>query len=295
MGSSLPPAPPSAAAGAPGEPAGSGTGAVGAAASVSVTRVSTTGGAAAPAPDLVAVEAALELRLAGKAFTVLMRTPGHDEELVRGFLFSEGVAPGRDDIVRVAEPAGLPAHERGHVLDVDLVPGLEGLARERGTYSSSACGTCGRRSLDSLHLAQGRLDDPLRVPRALLAQLPERLRSAQPGFGATGGSHACGLFSAQGDLLVLREDVGRHNAVDKVLGWALAQGRVPLAGCVMVLSGRIAFELVEKAVLAGVPVLAAVGAPTSLAVEVALQHGLTLAGFVRPGGLNLYAGAQRVV
>lgn len=261
---------------------------------VQVTRVTAAAGRAAPVADVVAVEAALEVRLAGTAFTVLMRTPGHDEELVRGFLFSEGVAPGRDDIVRVAEPSGLAAAERGHVLDVDLVPGLEALARERGSYSSSACGTCGRKSLASLHLAQGQLDDPLRVPQALLSQLPERLRAAQPAFGASGGAHACGLFSATGELLVLREDVGRHNAVDKVVGWALAQGRVPLSGCVMVLSGRIAFELVEKAVLAGVPVLAAVGAPTSLAVEVAQAHGLTLVGFVRPGSVNVYAGAQRV-
>jgi FdhD protein len=224
-----------------------------------------------------------------------MRTPGHDEDLVRGFLFSEGLVAGPGDIVRISEPAGLAAHEQGHVLDVDLVPGLEALGHERGTYASSACGTCGRRSLASLHVARGRIEDPVRVPRALLSALPERLRAAQAGFSQSGGSHACGLFSATGELLVLREDVGRHNAVDKVVGWALAQGRVPLAGCILMLSGRIAFELVEKAVLAGVPVLAAVGAPTSLALQVAEAHGLTLAGFVRPSSVNVYAGGERVL
>jgi FdhD protein len=252
---------------------------------VTVRRVSERG--AMEASDVVALEAPLELRIAGRPFTVLMRTPGDDEELVRGFLLTEGIATGPEDIVRLVRVDE-------NVLEVELVPALAGALEGRGLYSSSACGACGRRSLESLRVASGTLDEPFRVRASVLGALPERLRAAQPTFGQSGGVHGCALFDAEGRLEALREDVGRHNAVDKVIGWALGSGKIPLRSRVMLLSGRIAFELVEKAVVAGVPVLAAVGAPTSLALEVAREHGLTVVGFVRPGSLNVYVGAERV-
>jgi FdhD protein len=255
-----------------------------------VVRLAEEGGAGAARADAVAVEAPLEVRLAGKPFTVLMRTPGDDEDLVRGFLFTEGVTARVDDLVRMR----LVRTPAGDVAEVELVPGLAAEVNERAFYASSSCGACGRRDLESLHVARGRIDDPLVVSRAVLGRLPEALRAAQPTFEQSGGVHASGLFDAAGRLEALREDVGRHNAVDKLVGWALAEGRVPLAGRVLLLSGRTSFELVEKAVLAGVPLVAAVGAPSSMAVEVAEQHGVTLVGFLRPDSLNVYSHARRV-
>lgn len=247
--------------------------------------------------DDIAVEAPLELRFGGRAATVLLRTPGDDEELVHGFLLSEGILRDARDVVRVeraaADPAD-PAGSHGDALDVTLVPALADVDLDRPMYSSSACGACGKRSLASLHVEAAPLPDGPRVPRAVLAALPARLRDAQAAFARTGGLHACGLFTAVGDLVVAREDVGRHNAVDKVVGHALLHDLVPLHGHVLVVSGRISFELAMKAVVAGAPLLVAVGAPSSRAVEVATEHGLTLVGFTRPTGLNVYTRPDRV-
>lgn len=252
------------------------------------------GGPDREGPDDVAVEAPLELRFAGTAATVLLRTPGDDDDLVHGFLLGEGIVRSAADLVHVARPAGLPPGEAGNVVDVTLVPALADAHLDRGLYSSSACGACGKRSLASLEVHAAPLAPGPRVPRAVLASLPDRLRAAQPAFARTGGLHACGLFAADGALVALREDVGRHNAVDKVVGWALRAGRVPLAGHVLVVSGRISYELAQKAVVAGAPVLVAVGAPSSLAIDVARAHGLTLVGFTRATSFNVYAGPERV-
>lgn len=247
--------------------------------------------------DDIAVEAPLELRFGGRAATVLLRTPGDDEELVHGFLLSEGILRDARDVVRIerapADPSN-PASPPGDALDVTLVPALADVDLDRPMYSSSACGACGKRSLASLHVEAPPLPDGPRVSRAALAALPGRLRAAQAAFARTGGLHACGLFTAAGDLVVAREDVGRHNAVDKVVGHALLHDRVPLHGHVLVVSGRISFELAMKAVVSGAPLLVAVGAPSSRAIEVAAAHGLTLVGFTRPTALNVYTRADRV-
>jgi FdhD protein len=244
--------------------------------------------------DDVAVEAPLELRFAGTAATVLLRTPGDDDDLVLGFLHGEGIVRSASDLVMVTRPTGLPPAEVGNVVDVTLVPALADATLDRGLYSSSSCGACGKRSVASLEVHAAPLAPGPRVPRAVLASLPERLRAAQPVFARTGGLHACGLFTADGTLVALREDVGRHNALDKVVGWSLREGRVPLSGLVLVVSGRVSYELAQKAVVAGAPVLVAVGAPSSLAIEVARAHGLTLVGFTRPASFNVYTGAERV-
>lgn len=244
--------------------------------------------------DDVAVEAPLELRFGGVAATVLLRTPGEDEELVHGFLLAEGLLRGASDIVRIARPEGLRPEEVGHVVDVTLVPALADVELDRQLYSSSSCGACGKRSLASLELRAPALPAGPRVPRAVLAGLPAQLRAAQATFRRTGGVHACGLFTADGTRVALREDVGRHNAVDKVVGWALLNGRLPLADHVLVVSGRVSFELAQKAVVAGAPILVAVGAPSTQAIDVATRYGLTLVGFVRPDAMNVYTGAERV-
>jgi FdhD protein len=254
------------------------------------------GVAAAPAGhDDVAIEAPLEVRFAGRAATVLMRTPGHDDELVRGFLLSEGIIESAEDIVRIVRPPDLPTGEAGNVVDVELFPSPSRKDLDRPLFSSSSCGVCGKRSIASLEIPAKPSVSPLRVPRQLLGSLPARMRTAQTTFDRTGGVHACGLFTADGSLLALREDVGRHNAVDKVVGWALAQGRLPLADSVLVVSGRISYELAQKAIVAGVPILVAVGAPSSLALEIGGRYGLTLVGFVRSESMNVYTHPERVV
>ena len=261
---------------------------------VPVVHAPSTGALVAPEGDQVAVEAPLEIRFAGKAATVLMRTPGDDEDLVRGFLLSEGSITGPDDIVRIVRPAGLPVGEAGNVVDLELFPALTARALDRPLYSSSSCGVCGKRSIASLEIPAPPLPPGFHVRRSVLASLPTRMRAAQPIFDRTGGLHACALFDADGALLCLREDVGRHNAVDKVVGWALEARRVPLAAGVLLVSGRISFELAQKAVIAGAPVLAAVGAPSSLAIEIGQRYGLTLVGFVRSSAMNVYTHAERV-
>jgi FdhD protein len=235
--------------------------------------------------DEVAVEEPLEIRVDGVPLTVTMRTPGHDEELALGFLYGEGLIDGP----RAAGPTEDFANNTIEVAGP--------LARDPGArrfYTTSSCGVCGKGSLEEVAVhAPSLADDPLRIPRDLLADLPERLH--QPGFARTGGLHATGLFDAQGTLLALREDVGRHNAMDKVVGWALGEGRLPLHGLVLCVSGRLSFELVQKAAVAGAPVLVGVGAPTSLAVDLAGDRGLTLCGFARGGRVNVYTHGFRVL
>jgi FdhD protein len=240
-------------------------------------------------PDEVAVEEPLEIRVDGAALAVTMRTPGHDEELALGFLFGEGLIdpdPGR--------AAGLSADLAANT--VEVAGPLTRDPGRRSFYTTSSCGVCGKGALDEVAVAAAR-QDPSAGPvldRALLAQLPAALAAAQPGFAATGGLHATGLFDAAGGLLLAREDVGRHNAMDKVVGRALLDGGLPLAGRVLCVSGRLSFELVQKAAVAGAPVLVGVGAPTSLAVSLARDRGVTLCGFARGGRVNVYAGQERV-
>ncbi|GAB3470313.1 formate dehydrogenase accessory sulfurtransferase FdhD [Actinophytocola sediminis] len=251
-------------------------------------------------PDSLAVEEPLELRVGGRALAVTMRTPGHDVELAHGFLLTEGVLGSAADVrtARFCGPRDQDTPNTYNVLDVSLSPGVPAPATgvERNFYTTSSCGVCGKASLDAVRLATRHSPsaDPLRVAAAVLGTLPDVLRGHQRVFDRTGGLHAAGLFTADGEALVVREDVGRHNAVDKVLGWALLAGRIPATGCVLVVSGRASFELVQKAVMAGVPMLAAVSAPSSLAVELADETGLTLVGFVRGGSMNIYTHTDRV-
>lgn len=234
--------------------------------------------------DDVAVEEPLEIRVNGEAVAVTMRTPGHDEELALGFLLSEGIAPGRASV-----PPDLPAN----TIEVD-VPGYDASALKRNFYTSSSCGVCGKGALEAVAVEAQRIAGDFTMPAALLAELPERLRAAQPTFAATGGLHATGLFAADGELLAVREDVGRHNAMDKVVGWAHGEGLLPLADKTLCVSGRLSFELVQKAAVAGCPILVAVGAPSTLAVELARDRGVTLCGFVRGGRMNVYSEPGRV-
>jgi FdhD protein len=236
-------------------------------------------------PDAVAVEEPLEIRIGGRPVAVTMRTPGHDEELALGFCLSEGIPATR---------AALPADLAANTIEVDA-PGFDPARVERHFYTSSSCGVCGKGALEAVAVEAPLVESELRVPFELLASLPERLRRAQPAFAATGGLHATGLFSPDGELLCLREDVGRHNAMDKVVGWAFLEGRLPLAGTILCVSGRLSFELVQKAAIAGCPVLVAVGAPSSLAVELGRDRGLTLCGFTRHGRLNVYTEPWRVL
>lgn len=244
--------------------------------------------------DAIAVEAPLEVRLGGKPLTVLMRTPGHDEELVAGFLFSEGVISDVDEILAIERPTDLSAAERGNVVSVSLLTSRRTPAGDRLFFSNSSCGICGKQSLASIEVRGEPVRSELTVSRRVLAELPERLKAAQPVFARTGGVHASALFSPAGELVALREDVGRHNALDKLVGWALAEGRVPLSEYLLLVSGRLSYELVQKAIAAGIPLVAAVGAPSSLAVELAERFGITLVGFLRATGMNVYAHAARV-
>jgi FdhD protein len=234
--------------------------------------------------DRLAVEEPLEIRIDGRPSAVTMRTPGHDEELALGFCLSEGIA---------ARTARLPDDLAANTVEVDA-DGFERGSLERLFYTSSSCGVCGKGALEAVAVEAPRVAGDLRVSTALLASLPDRLRAGQATFEATGGLHATGLFAADGELLCLREDVGRHNAMDKVIGWAYSAGRLPLADGVLCLSGRLSFELVQKAAVAGCPIVVAVGAPSSLAVELAQDRGITLCGFVRDGRLNVYTEPWRL-
>jgi FdhD protein len=235
--------------------------------------------------DEVAVEEPLEIRVEGAALAVTMRTPGNDDELALGFLVGEGLL-GLDE----PRAAGPPADLAGNIVEV-AGPLLREPAQRR-FYATSSCGVCGKGALEEVAVLSDPLPDGPVVERALLAALPDRLR--QPGFARTGGLHATGLFTAAGELLCVREDVGRHNAMDKVVGRALLDGGLPLHDRLLCVSGRLSFELVQKAVVAGAPILVGVGAPTSLAVEVARDRGLTLVGFARETSANVYTHPQRV-
>lgn len=252
-------------------------------------------------PDTLAAEEPLEIRIDSRPITVTMRTPGHDVELTHGFLLTEGVINSRDDLgsARYCDSPGPDGRNTYNVLDVRLAAGVAppDSSVERNFYTTSSCGVCGKAALDAVRLQtrHSPATDPVRIPVATLVALPERLRDAQRVFDATGGLHAAGLFDAEGTLLACREDVGRHNAVDKVLGWALMERGVPLPGCVLMVSGRASFELVQKAAMAGVPLLAAVSAPSSLAAELAAEQGMTLVGFLRGHSMNVYTTPERIV
>jgi FdhD protein len=233
--------------------------------------------------DEVAVELPLEVRLNGEAVAVTMRTPGHDFELAAGFLYGEG-------IVDAAPEMTLPEDLAANIVD-GLAPGAV-VPGTRRFYTTSSCGICGKGALEEVEAIAGTVSGGPTLPRSLLAELPDRLR--QPTFERTGGLHATGLFDADGSPVVVREDVGRHNAMDKVVGWALLDGRLPLSEGVLCVSGRLAFELVQKTARAGAPILVGVGAPTSLAVELAEDRGITLAGFARGGRVNVYTHPERV-
>jgi FdhD protein len=240
--------------------------------------------------DFVAVEEPLQIRLNGADLAITMRTPGHDDELAVGFLHSEGIIAGRDAI----EGIELGDNSVSIALTAEASPDLS--AQTRHFYLTSSCGVCGKASVDAL-VAAGCPVLPAAtsvVSREVLQRLPDTLRSTQAVFDRTGGLHAAGLFNAQGELQLVREDVGRHNAVDKLIGRRVLDGRIPLHDSILQLSGRVSFELVQKALLAGIPTVAAVGAPSSLAVETALRFGMTLAGFVRDGRFNIYAGENRI-
>lgn len=242
-------------------------------------------------PDTLAAEEPLEIRIHGEPLTVTMRTPGDDIDLAAGFLFTEGVIATAADVAEI--------HECGDsVADVRLRPGVQ-VARDRlrrNFLTTSACGVCGKESIQTVR-TRASFDvtgDHARVDAATLALLPDRLREAQRVFARTGGLHAAALFAVDGTLVALREDVGRHNAVDKVIGWALREGRLPLRGSVLLVSGRASFELAQKALMAGIPVLAAVSAPSSLAVQLAGEAGMTLVGFLRDHSMNAYTGTHRL-
>jgi len=236
-------------------------------------------------PDEIAVEEPLEIRVGGHPIAVTMRTPGHDEELALGFLRSEGIA---------AVSAHPTADFAANVIDVEVDGDIDLDRLSRNFYTSSSCGVCGKGALEAVAVEAARVESELVLSGELVAVLPDKLREAQPAFAATGGLHATGLFSSEGDLLVVREDVGRHNAMDKVVGWAFGEGLLPLSDKVLCVSGRLSFELVQKAAVAGCPIVAAVGAPSTLAVDLARDRGVTLCGFVRGGRVNVYSEPQRI-
>lgn len=258
------------------------------------------GDTASARPDTLAGEEPLEIRLGGEPLTVTMRTPGHDFDLVAGFLVAEGVIGTAEELIGLrycAGTDGVTGENTYNVVDAALAPGvLAPASLHRNLLTTSACGICGRDTIDAVRTRSRWpvADDPVRLAPRVLYGLPDVLRTAQRTFESTGGLHAAGLFTAGGALLCAREDVGRHNAVDKVVGWALREGRLPLTGRVLLVSGRASFELTQKAAMAGIPVLAAVSAPSSLAVDLARELGVTLVGFLRERTANVYAGAERI-
>jgi FdhD protein len=262
----------------------------------------TVGGSSVAQEDLLAVEEPLEIRVGGRSLVVTMRTPGHDFDLAAGFLVSEGVITRGEHFSAARYCAGVndDGQNTYNILDVTLASGVAppDPSLERSFYTTSSCGLCGKASIDAVRTQSpyDARDDALRIDAGLLATFPARLRSGQAVFDKTGGLHAAALFDGvSGEMLVLREDVGRHNAVDKVVGWALKDDRLPLRGTVLMVSGRASFELTQKAMMAGIPALAAISAPSSLAAELATGLGMTLVGFLRGSSMVIYAGDERVV
>ncbi|MFF7550287.1 formate dehydrogenase accessory sulfurtransferase FdhD [Streptomyces canus] len=258
-------------------------------------------GAISSRPDTLVTEEPLEIRLNGKPLAITMRTPGDDFALAAGFLVSEGVLTQHNDLHNIVYCAGATKDGSNtyNVVDVTTTPGLPipDITLERNVYTTSSCGLCGKASLDAVRTTtRWPINDtpPLRIDPDLLASLPDRLRAAQQVFDRTGGLHAAALFTEDGELLDIREDVGRHNAVDKLIGRALQNANLPLTRVILLVSGRASFELAQKAVMAGIPVLAAVSAPSSLAVDLAAETGLTLVGFLRGPSMNVYAGEHRL-
>ena len=258
-------------------------------------------GAVSARPDTLVAEEPLEIRLNGKPLAITMRTPGDDFALAAGFLVSEGVLAEQGDLQNIVYCAGVTVDGSNtyNVVDVRTTPGVRipDITLERNVYTTSSCGLCGKASLDAVRTtARWPIADtpPVSVTPELLADLPDRLRASQRVFDRTGGLHAAALFTEDGELVDVREDVGRHNAVDKLVGRALQHGNLPLSRSVLLVSGRASFELAQKAVMAGIPVLAAVSAPSSLAVDLAAETGLTLVGFLRGSSMNVYAGGERV-
>lgn len=252
-------------------------------------------------PDTLVAEEPLEIRLNGKPLAITMRTPGDDFALAAGFLVSEGVLGATEELQSIVYCAGATQDGSNtyNVVDVRTAPGvvIPDITLERNVYTTSSCGLCGKASLDAVRTTtRFAIDDtpPVRIEPSLLASLPDRLREAQRVFDRTGGLHAAALFSEAGELLDIREDVGRHNAVDKLVGRALQSGGLPLSRAILLVSGRASFELAQKAVMAGIPVLAAVSAPSSLAVDLAAETGLTLVGFLRGPNMNVYTGEHRI-
>jgi FdhD protein len=235
--------------------------------------------------DVVAVEEPLEIRIGGEPVAVTMRTPGHDEELALGFCLTEGIQP---------ESARIPDDLAANTVEVSA-PGFDLARLRRNFYTSSSCGVCGKGAIEAVRVEAARIESEQRVPAEVVSRLPERLLGSQRAFALTGGLHATGLFSAEGDLLCVREDVGRHNAMDKVVGWAFREGLLPLDRHLLCVSGRLSFELVQKAAVAGCPVLVGVGAASSLAIELAEDRGLTLCGFVRGGRMAVYTEPWRIL
>ena len=245
--------------------------------------------------DEVSIEEPLEIRVEGEPLAVAMRTPGQDDELAAGWLLSEGIVRTADEIASIVPRPGGDA-ARAAMVDVMLrdPSAFDAARHRRSVLTNSSCGLCGAASVDQVLRQFPRIEGGFQIPAATILEMPARMAAQQAAFQRTGGLHACGLFDAEGTLLALREDVGRHNALDKLLGWALLARRLPLAEHVAFLSGRVSFEMTQKALAAGIPVVAAIGAPTSLAVEMAAQSGQTLAAFVRGRSMNLYAGSRRI-
>jgi FdhD protein len=247
--------------------------------------------------DYLAAEEPLEIRVGDEPLSVTMRTPGHDRELAAGFLFTEGLIQQREQILKLESADPQDGTNRGNVIQAELAPEAapDFVKMKRHFFAASSCGICGKASIDSIRSRLLAAPNPdFRLDAELLVQMPDALRSSQDVFQRTGGLHAAALFDPRGKLLVLREDIGRHNAVDKVIGWALLEGRVPLSDSVLLVSGRGGFEIVQKAIVAGVPAVASVSAPSSLAVQLARELRLTLIGFLRARRFVIYAGEERV-
>jgi FdhD protein len=254
-------------------------------------------GMSAERDDRVVVEEPLEIRVAGEAIAVTMRTPGHDEELAAGFLFTEGVVQQSEQIAGAAHastPRGDPAP---NIVEIRVSAGvIIDLERAQRTfYATSSCGICGKASIEQVRQRVRPIESSLRISRELITALPDKMRDAQRVFGQTGGLHAAALFTPGGELICLREDVGRHNAVDKVIGWAVLQRRLPLDDHILLISGRASFEIVQKALVARIPLVAAVSAPSSLALDLARENQMTLIGFLRGDTMDVYAGSERIV